>query len=490
MALGIRGQLFRGFGVVIALMSGVGIVGWYSTSQLNKVVEDLYVHDLQGTAALANADAALWNLRYGFPQFLVAPEKRGQIRTDEPKLYKVIQDNFDKYRKIEKSPELDANFKKLEEVYNQYIAARPRWFDLIEANKLQEAAAHRAATTTPLGAELVKLIGETIELQRKVGESEYQSAQAQQKFLITIQVLALLIALGVSVYMVYLLSNNITKPVLNSVNKIASSSNEIAATVDQQDRTITQQATSVNETTTTIEELGASSRQAAEQADASAASAKQALLVAESGLNSVEQTTTGLNTLKDSVGNIADQIMRLSEQTGQISGVTALVADIANQTNMLALNAAVEAARAGEQGKGFAVVASEIRKLADESKKSADRINQMVTDLQAAMNSTVMVTDEGSKTANTSIQLAQGTAAAFNEVTEAVNSVFLNNQQIALSAKQQAVAVQQVVSAMNAINLGAKETASGVMQVKSSADNLKTVADELRNMSQQIFSAA
>lgn len=172
--------------------------------------------------------------------------------------------------------------------------------------------------------------------------------------------------------------------------------------------------------------------------------------------------------------------MRLSEQTGQIANISDLVADIANQTNMLALNAAVEAARAGEQGKGFSVVASEIRKLADESKKSAEKINVLVTDLQASMNSTVMVTDEGSKKTDESIRLAQGTAQAFAGVSEAVNNVFVNNQQISLSSKQQAVAVQQVIAAMNAINLGAQETSAGINQVRVSTEQLKSAAQDLK----------
>ena len=172
--------------------------------------------------------------------------------------------------------------------------------------------------------------------------------------------------------------------------------------------------------------------------------------------------------------------MRLSEQTNQIGGISGLVGDLANQTNMLALNAAVEAARAGEHGKGFGVVASEIRRLADQSKKSALKINALVTDIQTAINTTVMVTDEGTKTVDTGIKLTNSTAATFTGVADSINNIFLNSQQISLSAKQQAIAVQQVVEAMNAINLGAKESASGITQVKVSTQQLERCAQKLK----------
>ncbi len=273
---------------------------------------------------------------------------------------------------------------------------------------------------------------------------------------------------------------NIALSMNTFTGNIASSSTEIVTTIEQQEGTISQQASSVHETTTTMNELGAASLQAAEQAEASSAGAQKALTLVEQGTQAVQQTQESMNMLREQVEAIAEQIIRLSEQTGQIVGVSELVADLANQTNMLALNAAVEAVRAGEQGKGFAVVAREIRKLADESKNSADKINNLITDIQTAMNSTVMVTDEGTKKTEEGIKLTQGTAATFAGVTDAVNTVFVNSQQISLSARQQAVAVQEVLSVMNNINLGAQETSVGISQVKTSTRQLDEAAKDLQ----------
>lgn len=488
--LGIRGKLFVSFGAVTALLAILGGVGLNNFNKLEKQTEDIYNNQLKGAVALANAESALWELRYGFPQFLVQPEKRKDILTAEPKLYKEIDDSLAALKGMELTPEEKELFDKTEAIYRKYVAARPRWFELIQAGKTQEAADYRAATTTPFGRETVDNFNALINLQREVADQKYQEVLAEKQGMVIITLAVLILALGLAIFLTLLVSNNITKPVLSSVTKIASSSNEIAATVEQQERTVSQQAASVTETTTTMDELGAASRQASEQAEASAAAARQALNLAENGTKSVQSTMTGIENLKDKVRAIAEQIMRLSEQTGQIANISDLVADIANQTNMLALNAAVEAARAGEQGKGFSVVASEIRKLADESKKSAEKINSLVSDLQASMNSTVMVTDEGTKTASESIKLAQGTADVFAGMMDSINNVFVNNQQISLSAKQQAIAVQQVLEAMNSVNLGAKETAAGIAQVKGSTENLSLVAAELKRISQQIFASA
>lgn len=282
---------------------------------------------------------------------------------------------------------------------------------------------------------------------------------------------------------VYLMTEGISKKVSQVLSKITASSTEIAVTMEQQERMASQQAVSVHQTTSTIDELGASSSATALQAETVAGGARQALLLAEGGTLAVGKTLEGMSVLKEKVGAIAEQIVRLSQQTSQIGNIAALVSDLANQTNMLALNAAVEAVRAGEHGKGFAVVASEIRKLADQSRRSTEKINALVADIQMAINSTVMVTDAGTKTVEEGSRIAEETAEAFRGVTEAINEISLSTQQISLSAKQQALAVQQVVDAMNALNQVATETARSISQVKVGTQKLNEAAHSLKSIS-------
>jgi methyl-accepting chemotaxis protein len=291
--------------------------------------------------------------------------------------------------------------------------------------------------------------------------------------------LGTLLAVAITISISYMLSSGIVRAIQGASTAVASLIKDITDTVNAQERIISEQSASVNETTNTIQELGMAALKSAEQAEISAEKAKQALTLAEGGTRTVGLTVEGISELRDQVTAIATQIVRLSEQTSQISTVSDLVADLANQTNMLALNAGVEAARAGDQGKGFAVVASEIRKLADQSRKSADKIHILANEVQAAINSTIMVTDEGTKKATQGITLVAETGDVFTNITDAVNNVFLNTQQITQTAKQQAVAVQRVVAAVNAINLGAKETNEGITQVKEATQDLNEAAQNL-----------
>ncbi|WP_243902829.1 methyl-accepting chemotaxis protein, partial [Aetokthonos hydrillicola] len=149
---------------------------------------------------------------------------------------------------------------------------------------------------------------------------------------------------------------------------------------------------------------------------------------------------------------------------------------------ILALNSTVEAIRAGEHGKGFAIIANEIRQFSDQSQKSAEKIYILVSNIQKAINSAVLLTEEGTKTVNKGLQLAQTTDQTFSGMADSVNHIVLSNQQILLNLKQQLDAVRQVVEAMNNINQGAKETVIGISQTRYNTKQLNQTALNLRRI--------
>ncbi|MBD1865602.1 MULTISPECIES: methyl-accepting chemotaxis protein [Trichocoleus] len=337
---------------------------------------------------------------------------------------------------------------------------------LVEVGKINEANQELVqGRILPLIDEAGRVLQGLNTQEDKLQAQRVKAAESAMRSLIVTAVLGAIAATVLAIATGGLISSRITRTINEIVATVASSSTEIAIAVEQQEKTVSQQAVSVNQTTVAMDELSVASQQSAEQAESAAAEARQVLnLIA--GLGQVEQQHG--NSLREKVGQIAERILYLSEQTNQIGTISTLVSDLANQTNMLALNAAVEASRAGNQGKGFAVIATEIRKLADQSRKSADRIGTLVSDIQNATNSTVMVTDEGTKTVES--------------IVAAANNISLSNQQISLTSKQQAIAIQQVVDAMMAINQGASQTASGIGQTKVSTRQLSEAALTLKSV--------
>lgn len=89
--------------------------------------------------------------------------------------------------------------------------------------------------------------------------------------------------------------------------------------------------------------------------------------------NNMEETAKRVNEIM----LVLEQAINDSKSVDQVNDLTNDILNISAQTNLLALNASIEAARAGEAGKGFAVVADEIRQLADSSRETANRIQEI-----------------------------------------------------------------------------------------------------------------
>lgn len=227
----------------------------------------------------------------------------------------------------------------------------------------------------------------------------------------------------------------------DELGTLARSFNLMAAEISARSRelqmTLKNQNILVNQVTITMNELSASSKTSAEQAFNAAVGAKQVLsLIKGNTENSQINSTYGL---QKSVEKLSQNIRNLNKKINKIGLISAVVSNLANQTNILALNAAVEAVRSDKSsGQGFDVIANEIRKLADQSKSSATEINNLVDDIQKAMISTVRVTEESQ--------------AAFNEVVDSINGIVENSQTISLNISQQSSAIEQVFETMNNLN--------------------------------------
>ncbi|MCT7981913.1 methyl-accepting chemotaxis protein [Laspinema sp. A4] len=211
------------------------------------------------------------------------------------------------------------------------------------------------------------------------------------------------------------------------------------------------QRRAVEEALQQMNELKASSRQVAEACATANFGVQDAQTIATAGTRSVARTLEGMTTLKDNVEAIALQIDHLHEGARQIGTIASLVGSLADQTNMLALNAAVEAVRAGDRGKGFSVIATEIRKLADRSRQSADKINILLEDIQSSVVATSKATAEGTKTVQVNFEIVQETAVSLTGVLQAIEEVTTSAQEISLATHEQAVAIQQLVAAIDLI---------------------------------------
>jgi len=115
-----------------------------------------------------------------------------------------------------------------------------------------------------------------------------------------------------------------------------------------------------------------------ERANKASSSMQNANKTAVTGEELAKDAISRMKNIFDKVEASGNALSNFVEKFNQINKIVAIITGIAQRTNLLALNASIEAARAGEMGKGFTIVAEEIRKLADNTSKSANQISELV----------------------------------------------------------------------------------------------------------------
>lgn len=90
--------------------------------------------------------------------------------------------------------------------------------------------------------------------------------------------------------------------------------------------------------------------------------------------------------LKNEIQQDLEKALENAKVIDQIYDLSSVIMNVVSQTNLLSLNASIEAARAGEAGKGFAVVAGEIGTLAEQSRQTVIKIQEVTQDVTQAVD--------------------------------------------------------------------------------------------------------
>lgn len=114
----------------------------------------------------------------------------------------------------------------------------------------------------------------------------------------------------------------------------------------------------------------------------------------------VQEIAAGANELNNKVEAIKTSAVAAEESIKLGNSSIGLIQAIAKQSNLLGLNAAIEAARAGSNGQGFSVVASEMRKLAGQSKETAEQVSQSLQEIEKTLETVLTTVNEAGEISN------------------------------------------------------------------------------------------
>lgn len=211
------------------------------------------------------------------------------------------------------------------------------------------------------------------------------------------------------------------------------------------------------------------------------------------GKNTIDVQKDKMVENKKATEQTVQSISALSEISNEISSIVSVIEGISSQTTLLALNASIEAARAGEAGKGFSVVADEIRKLAEETVNSTQKITQIIENVNVAVDESISSMDVASEAVNEQEKALELTRDAFERIINSVNESYQKSVNVKQSTeeltKQFEVINHEIVeiasiseessAAVEEVSATTLQQASGFKEVNAVTNDLNKVAKEL-----------
>ena len=212
-----------------------------------------------------------------------------------------------------------------------------------------------------------------------------------------------------------------------------------------------------------IAELSATVEEVAATAEEVAATSEQSRELAATGQASAEDALETMEAIDTATETVESDLSRLVDQIEEVEDVVSVIDDIADQTNLLALNASIEAARAGAEGDGFGVVAEEVKRLAEESRSQAGRIEETIAAVRTDVAETVDSLDETSERVAAGVTAVESTLSDLDEIRAAAAETADGIEEVSRATDDQAASTEEVAAT-----------------IEDATETVSTVADEAR----------
>lgn len=264
-----------------------------------------------------------------------------------------------------------------------------------------------------------------------------------------------------------------------NAEQTSTASENIAANVQEVAGGADQQVHAVEVTARTMEHMKDSIQLIERNAQNMSETASQTSDLSLEGNEAVHTAVSQMSSIYAAIEELNSIIHGLEQQSEEIGQIVDTISGISAQTNLLALNATIEAARAGEHGRGFAVVANEVRKLAEQSAGSAQKISVLISTIQSETGKAVRSMERTSKEVESGIEVVNSAGQAFAQIEESVDNVAAQIREVTNEVQDLAAGTEIVFRSVEEINTSAQTSASGTQNIAAATEEQLASMEEI-----------